>query len=49
MARKTSENIVVTENNQLRLVPLYSIPEETNYLINENGEAIMFGGDRILV
>lgn len=42
-------NIIVTENNQLRLVPLYSIPEETNYLINENGEAIMFGGDRILV
>ena len=43
-------NWTITRNNQLLLVPLVgSIPPETHYLIEENGFAITFGGDRILV
>ena len=40
----------ITRNDQLLLVPLVgSMPPETHYLIEENGFAITFGGDRILV
>ena len=43
-------NWTITRNNQLLLVPLVgSTPPETHYLIEENGFAITFGGDRILV
>lgn len=42
-------NWVITDVGKLRLVPLISIPEETNYLVNENGDAITFGGVMILV
>lgn len=43
-------NWTITRNDQLLLVPLVgSTPPETNYLIEENGFAITFGGDRILV
>lgn len=43
-------NWTITRNDQLLLVPLVgSMPPETHYLIEENGFAITFGGDRILV
>ena len=43
-------NWTINRNNQLLLVPLIgSTPPETHYLIEENGFAITFGGDRILV
>ena len=43
-------NWTITRNDQLLLVPLVgSMPPETNYLIEENGDAITFGGIRILV
>ena len=43
-------NWTITRNDQLLLVPLVgSMPPETHYRIEENGFAITFGGDRILV
>ena len=42
-------NWIVTGEGRLYLVPLVSIPPETNYLVTEYGDAITFGGDRILV
>lgn len=42
-------NWIVTGEGKLLLVPLLSIPEETNYLVTEYGGAITFGGVRILV
>ena len=42
-------NWVITDAGKLLLVPLLSIPEETNYLVTEHGDAITFGGVRILV
>ena len=43
-------NWTITRNDKLLLVPLVgSMPLETHYLIEENGFAITFGGDRILV
>ena len=43
-------NWTITRKDQLLLVPLVgSMPPETHYLIEENGFAITFGGDRILV
>ena len=43
-------NWTITRKDQLLLVPLVgSMPPETNYLIEENGDAITFGGIRILV
>ena len=43
-------NWTITRNDQLLLVPLVgSMPPETHYLIEENGFAITFGGDRISV
>lgn len=40
---------IMTEDGKLRLVSLLELPEETNYLIDNIGNAITFGGDRILV
>ena len=40
---------IMTETGELRLVTIYELPPETNYLIDESGNAITFGGDRILV
>lgn len=40
---------IMTEEGNLRLIALYDIPPETNYLIDNVGNAIIFGGDRILV
>lgn len=42
-------NWIITDENKLYLVPLLSAPAETNYLVEEYGDAITFGGDRILV
>lgn len=43
-------NWIITANNELLLVPLFSsMPEPTNYLVDENGNAITFGGVRITV
>lgn len=42
-------NWIVTDEGKLLLVPLLSIPPETNYLIEERGDAVTFGGVRILV
>lgn len=42
-------NWIMTDENKLYLVPLLSAPPETNYLVDEYGDAITFGGDRILV
>ena len=40
---------VMSEVGELRLVSLLELPPETNYLIDQVGDAILFGGDRILV
>ena len=42
-------NWIITDTGKLLLVPLMSIPEETHYLVTEHGDAITFGGVRILV
>lgn len=40
---------IITDEGKLRLVSILELPPETNYLIDEEGDAITFGGDRILV
>lgn len=40
---------VMSDEGKLRLVSLLELPHETNYLIDQIGNAITFGGDRILV
>lgn len=42
-------NWIMTDAGKLLLVPLLSIPSETNYLVDEHGDAITFGGASILV
>lgn len=42
-------NWIITDENKLYLVPLLSAPAETNYLVEEYGGAITFGGVRIIV
>lgn len=42
-------NWIITDEGKLLLVPLLSIPPETFYLVDEYGDPITFGGDRILV
>ena len=42
-------NWVMSYDGKLLLVPINSLPPETNYLIDRAGNAITFGGDRILV
>lgn len=42
-------NWIITDENKLYLVPLLSAPAETNYLVEEYGGSITFGGVRILV
>lgn len=42
-------NWIITDAGELLLVPLLSMPAETNYLITEYGDAITFGGVKILV
>ena len=42
-------NWIITDEGKLLLVGLNPMPEETNYLVTETGNAITFGGVRILV
>lgn len=42
-------NFVMTVEGKLRLVPWNSAPSETNLLVTERGEALVFGGDRIVL
>lgn len=42
-------NWIITDEGKLLLVPLLSIPDETNYLVTEYGDAITLGGVKILV
>lgn len=42
-------NWYMSDAGKLRLVPLMSAPAETHYLVTEYGNAILFGGVRILV
>lgn len=42
-------NWIMSDTGKLRLVPLISFPADTNYLVTEYGDAILFGGVRILV
>lgn len=50
IASANGGNWIITRLGELLLVPLFaSMPEETRYLVNEDGDAITFGGDRILV
>ena len=43
-------NWIITNEGLLLLVPLFaSLPPETHYLVTETGDAITFGGVRILV
>lgn len=40
---------IMSDEGKLRLVSMLELPAETNYLIDQVGNAITFGGDRILV
>lgn len=42
-------NWYISDAGKLRLVPLISFPPETGYLVTEHGDAILFGGTRILL
>lgn len=42
-------NWIMTDEGKLLLIPLLSIPPETNYLVTEYGSAITLGGVKILV
>lgn len=42
-------NWIMTGPGKLLLVPYGGLPGETHYLVEEYGDAITFGGDRILV
>ena len=42
-------NFVISPLGELRLVELAGIGYETRYLVNENGDAIVFGEDRIII
>jgi len=40
---------IISDTGKLRLVSMADMPEETNYLVDNSGDAITFGGIRILV
>lgn len=42
-------NFIMSDEGKLLLIQLGGVPTETFYLINEDGDAITFGGNRILV
>ena len=42
-------SFIMSDVGELRLVSLLELPPETNHLIDNLGDAITFGGDRILV
>lgn len=49
IAVSNAGNWVITDAGKLRLIGYMDIPAETNYLVAEDGNAITFGGVRILV
>ena len=49
LAVANAGNWTITPAGKLLLVPLNSAPAETSYLVTEHGDAITFGGVRILV
>lgn len=49
IAVSNAGNWIITDEGKLLLVKFGDIPAETNYLVEEGGFAITFGGDRILV
>lgn len=49
IAVSNAGNWIITDEGKLLLVKYGDIPAETHYLVEENGFAITFGGDRILV
>ena len=42
-------NFCITDRGELLLIGLTDFPPETYYLITDNGEPIIFGGDRIIL
>lgn len=49
IAVSNAGNWVITDEGKLLMVKFGDIPTETNYLVDEDGLVITFGGDRILV
>lgn len=49
IAAANAGNWIMSDVGELRLIKINELPEETNYLIDEIGDWITFGGDRILV
>lgn len=49
IAVSNAGNWIITDEGKLLLVRYGDVPEETNYLVDEYGDAITFGGDIILV
>ena len=42
-------SFIMSDTCELLLITMFGIPKETNYLIDNAGFAVTFGGDRILV
>lgn len=42
-------NWFISDAGKLRLIPMLSFPAETNFLVTEHGDAVLFGGVRIFV
>lgn len=49
IAVSNAGNWIITDQGKLLLVKFGDLPTETSYLVSEDGDAITFGGDRILV
>lgn len=49
IAVSNAGNWIITDEGKLLLVKFGDIPDETHYLVEEEGYCITFGGDRILV
>lgn len=49
IAVSNAGNWIITDAGKLRLVGYGDIQKETNLLVNEHGDAILFGGVRIIV
>lgn len=42
-------NFIISDEGQLLLIRLSDLPKETNYLVTESGDVLVFGEDKILV
>lgn len=49
IAVSNAGNWIITDEGKLRLIKLGDIPDETSYLIDNNGSAILFGEVRLIV